>query len=111
MKQLPTAKEIAKNWGVHAYESGEPNNDVMLAMIEFAKLHVKAALENAAENVMIKKEYYYEEDVGRTRLREILDSSNLASERTDGEGIIYAVDTYEVNKESILNAYSLENIK
>lgn len=109
MKQLPTAEEFIEKYRKIKLSGEEYKAEDIL--IEFAKLHVQSALENAAENVMIKKEYYYEEDVGRTRLREILDSSNLASERTDGDGIMYAVDTYEVNKESILNAYSLENIK
>lgn len=47
-------------------------------IVEFAKLHVKAALDAASEEAYV----------------EVLDYSD-----------------YEVNKQSILNAYSLENIK
>lgn len=104
MSKIPTAEEFLK-------EKGIDNKIVEGVLVQFTKLHVKAALEAAAENARIKTEYYHEEDVGRTRLREILDSSDLASERTDGDGIMYAVDTYEVNKKSILNAYPEENIK
>ena len=114
MKQLVTAEEFIRENLTDYWQGGKAQytgEDVEKAMIEFAKLHVQAALESAAENARIKTEYYNEEDVGRTRLREILDSSDLASERTDGDGIMYAVDTYEVNKQSILNAYPLNNIK
>jgi hypothetical protein len=54
--------------------------DLKKAMIEFAKLHVEAALKAAAENA-------------ETRY------------------IPYTDDDYEIDKRSILNAYSLENIK
>ena len=84
MSKIPTAEEFLK-------EKGIDNKIVEGVLVQFTKLHVKAALEAAAENARIKTEYYHEEDVGRTRLREMLD--------------------YEVNKKSILNAYPEENIK
>lgn len=114
--KIPTAEEFVEKTNLYSHkdDAGDKvyyDNHTHTLMIEFAKLHVQKALESATENAKIKTEYYHEEDVGRIRLREILDSSDLASERTDGDGIMYAVDTYEVNKQSILNAYPLENIK
>lgn len=59
-----------------------------IAMIEFAKLHVKAALEAAAENAEAFIEYGH------------------------GDWMLsMSVEDYGVNKESILNAYPEENIK
>ena len=52
--------------------------NIKKAMIEFAKLHVEAALEEANRKVIVT--YYYDEGI-------------------------------RVNKDSILNAYPLENIK
>lgn len=86
MKQLPTAEEIAKNWRIHTYESGEPNNDVMLAMIEFAKLHVEAALKNASEKV-------------------------FAHSVTPVMGGTPIFKRIKIDGKSILNAYPLTNIK
>ena len=60
--------------------------DIKNAMIEFAKLHVEAALKNASENFKMKiKDDVYELDMND--------------------------DWMEVDKNSILNAYPLENIK
>jgi hypothetical protein len=55
-------------------------------MIEFAKLHVEAALKSASENATI-------DDIG--------------SPNCDGEWMSCDI----VNKDSILNCYSLDNIK
>jgi len=56
------------------------HKDVKDAMIEFAKLHVEAALKEASENAEQKWIKFTEND-------------------------------YEIDKDSILNAYPLENIK
>ena len=54
--------------------------DIKKAMIEFAKLHVEAALKKASENA-------------------------------EQKWIKFTEDDYEIDKDSILNAYPLENIK
>ena len=72
---IPTAKEfLSEN-----FEGSAINPQIL---IEFAKLHVQAALEAA----------YYNSDV------KVIDA--------DMTGVIYGVDS-----ETILNAYPLENIK
>jgi hypothetical protein len=64
----------------------ESDIDICKAFIEFAKLHVEAALEAVVENAYLKdyEEYQY------------------------GGGYI---TKQEIDKESILNAYPLDNIK
>lgn len=54
-------------------------HDIKTAMIEFAKMHVQAALEAAAHNADMKFIPYQDDE--------------------------------EIDRESILNAYSLDNIK
>jgi hypothetical protein len=79
-KQIPTAKEL--------FDKMIEINDECTStemMIEFAKLHVEAALKAASEKATIKYEY----------------EGNTGSE--------YYFEY--VNSSSILNAYSLENIK
>lgn len=90
MEKIPTADEIIEKH--YKEDKDEDGNKILYlwsiknAMIEFAKLHVKAALEAAAE----KAECEDEGTFGR-----------------DGEVHEY----YVVNKQSILTAYTDENIK
>lgn len=82
MSKIPTAEEFLNQ---KPFLNGMTRMDQRIAMIEFAKLHVEAALKEASE----KAETDYE-----------LGNPYDANSR------------YEiVNKNSILNAYSLENIK
>jgi len=84
MTKIPTAEELYKDTKIN------PNLDLFSddvkhlveLMIEFAKLHVEAALKAAWENAEIKQDIFSE----------------------SGEPI------YEINHLSILNAYPLENI-
>jgi hypothetical protein len=72
---IPTSKEFLER-----DESGVYNEvDITHAMIEFTKLHVKAALEAASEQADIKDDW----------------------DNRKGS----------IDRDSILNAYSLENIK
>lgn len=92
MKQLPTIEEFyIEKWGVCPMIEKEIALHSYYEMLsfakEYAKLHVEAALESAAEKVKT----YTEEDY----------------DKRNGE-FIY---TQVVNKQSILNAYPLENIK
>ena len=63
--------------------------NIKKAMIEFAKLHVEASLKKASEKAVTDYEY-----AGET-----------------GEFDDISVYDYFVDKKSILNAYSLENVK
>lgn len=102
MNNIPTAEEIAlKVEDVASYE--ELQNPIIFASLvakEFAKLHVKAALEAASENTQM---------IGVTQHDN--DAPDIHSD------FVYVVDSngpdygYTVNKESILNAYLLDNIK
>ena len=51
MEQMPTAEE----WLKHFEENAYPSTSISECMIEFAKLHVEAALKEASEK-SIKKE-------------------------------------------------------
>ena len=74
MSKIPTAEEFLINKNMPGFAKHTVFTDYM---IEFAKLHVKEALQKAYENADL--EYY-------------------------GDEVCY-------NKDSILNAYPLENIK
>ena len=84
MKKIPTADEfLEKNIDYDLPQ--DCYNDVERAMIEFAKLHVEAALKEASQKAETK------EDVA-----------------------IFAEGTFTtriIDRDSILNSYSLENIK
>jgi hypothetical protein len=80
-KQIPTAEEYCNgHLGFEQYPTDTP-----YFMIEFAKLHVEAALKAASEKATIK--YEYEGNTGSEYYSEYVNSS------------------------SILNAYHLDNIK
>jgi hypothetical protein len=81
MNKLPTAEEFY----FEITQCHINHRDVKTAMIEFAKLHVRAALETAATNSKTKEEI-----------------------------AIFMEGTYKtsvVDKESILNTYNESNIK
>ena len=85
---MKTAEEFLENIGVKTNQNGLNTylkGDVKHAMIEFAKMHVEEALKKASKKATISYEY----------------SGNTGSEYCDEF----------VNKQSILNAYPLENIK
>ena len=80
MSKIPTVKEFCnENLGFEEY-----GTDVPYFMIEFAKLHVEAALKEASK------------------------SKSLCVAYTN-DGLDYK--TMELSEESVLNAYPLENIK
>ena len=82
INNIPTAEEFLFD----NFEGGAINPDIL---IQFAKLHVEAALKEASEKVrQIEDPYAY--------------TGNTGSE--------YPAD-YIVDKDSILNAYPLTNIK
>ena len=85
LNNMITAEELLDNieiWdGVFVH-----SKNAKQAMIEFAKLHVEQALKQASENFKMK----IKDDVHELHMND---------------------DWMEVDKNSILNAYSLENIK
>ncbi len=82
MSKVPTAKEFLEQENLPETLSG---GTLVFAMNEFAKLHVKAALEAAADNAEVS-----------------IELSNPYDPESE-----YA----EVNKQSILSAYPESNIK
>ena len=82
--KTPTAEEFRISQRV-SIEQDLFNSDLHELMIEFAQLHVKAALEAAANNAETKEEAFY--------------------------GVDEIYYTKIVDRESILNAYPLDNIK
>lgn len=81
----------SKNYGWKNGRVTEPN-DTVKAMIEFARLHVKAALEAASKSACTKIEECYTDNLG-----------NESGELYDKIAVI--------DKNSILNAYPLDSIK
>ena len=95
MEKIPTAEEF-----VNQYDWENSTLDIPSVLIEFAKLHVQAALEAASENAQM---------IGVTQHDN--DAPDVHSD------FVYVVDSngpdygYTVDKGSILNAYPLTNIK
>lgn len=81
MSNMPTAEEFYKKITGCVVN----HKDVKTSMIEFAKLHVKAALKDASENFKMK----IKDDVHELHMND---------------------DWMEVDKNSILTAYSLDDI-
>jgi uncharacterized protein YqfB (UPF0267 family) len=109
MSKIPTAKLILTGKETYDLEySTVSKYDALEAMIEFAKLHVEEALKQASEKANLHEDYYNEENFSINELKEL---ANEGYPRKDSFGDIYAVDIVSIDKNSILNAYSLENIK
>lgn len=93
---IPTASELFEeySWSSYLEDGGYATcigiEDFEKALIDFAKLHVQAALKAASENVEV--DYNLLEDYNKT----LLVDENIE---------VYAITS------SILDSYSLENIK
>jgi len=92
MNKIPTAEDFLQEHSKISHFYDDKTNqmvcfsaDVQKALIEFAKLHVKAALETASKKAKTKNEW----------------EGNTGSEYCDTV----------VDRESIINAYPLDNIK
>jgi hypothetical protein len=86
-----TAKEFIENYIKE--NNHDSNIDMEEAMIEFAKLHVNAALKEASDKALVL-------DMQENDTAEIM---SVSSE--------YGEYNFTVDKESILNSYPMENIK
>lgn len=87
-KIIPTAEEFLDS--LYRKKSQTMFDAIEQAMIEFAKLHVEAALKEASKEATINK------------------NKGEVTARTFGNVID---GTYSINQQSILNSYSLDNIK
>lgn len=93
MEKIPTAKEFIENY---IKENNDSYVDVEDALIEFAKLHVEAALKAASKSSKVRKDTYVM-GRGTTEVEQMFNYSNGTS--------------HYVDQVSILNSYPLENIK
>ena len=105
MKQLPTAEEfIMETYSSIPFELDQ----ITELMQEFAKLHVQAALQSAAENGNIKITDVYSNDTTLVRNTSVRYNSL-------GIGDVYPEEctrhTVSLDGDSILNAYPLDKIK
>ena len=97
MAEISTAEEFwFKNTGQNI------NQEEYSAMIEFAKMHVEAALKEASEEVTWKMESF-DTYFGDSRAFDFIDT-DYAGDPSTGHNVL-------VDKDSILNSYPLENIK
>lgn len=76
------------------------HHDVKIAMIKFAEYHVRRALEEAAEKAELDSIGYFE------GIKENIQGYDVQYPEDD-----YPSDTIYINKNSILNSYSVYNIK
>ena len=99
MSNIPSINEFVNKQSLRNFEFEEgyfiDEEDFRKALQEYAVLHVQAALKAASEKATILKDGT---DIGHTGIWEAYDHS-----KNDVE--------YTVNKEAILNSYSLTNIK
>lgn len=98
MKKIPTAEELLHSDIGDSHVPVE-KEDIPELMIKFARLHVEAALKAASENSTLLGECPH-----RAGLTDSSDSVYVPD--PNGPDFIYKVD-----KESILSAYPLSNIK
>jgi len=78
-------------------------------MIEFAKLHVEAALKEASEKAKLSKAYNYGNYNESTAIFKLIETKCFVkTEHGHGDCGYEAV---KINEDSILKAYPLENIK
>lgn len=104
---IPTAREFIINkevmQGFLLTNNTEELDDIIKSYIEFAKLHVEAALKEASE-----KGYATSKEPKLIGYRDLKDANN----NTIGKPIpIYSKSKYNIDKDSILNAYPTSNIK
>lgn len=100
MNEIPIAEEFYKQITGCVIN----HKDIKISMIEFAKLHVEAALKEASENA-----YFITRDHDMYN-REYLKYIDIDSNNTEGDTFCYG-GSIIINEDSILNAYPLNNIK
>jgi hypothetical protein len=63
-EKIPTAEDFIQNF-LHKNHKGNPGNSIEILMVEFAKMHVKEALEAAANEYYPKDKENFEIVAGR----------------------------------------------
>jgi hypothetical protein len=104
MSKIPTAEEFFEEWcNKKGYVSIDEADDINECMIEFTKLHVELALEAASKNSKVHLKTYFG------------DMENMVEESKVFWGSDDLLSCYstrvKVDKDSIINAYPLDNIK
>ena len=108
MNKIATAEELFKKYRIlYHFEEGSPEylidkEDFKTAIIEYAKLHVKAALSSANNKSLIKIEDAYSSDFS-------LVPSTMVRYNSQGVSSVYPEDCGKhriiIEEDSILNAY------
>ena len=115
MSKIPTAEEFLKSkdynlGGNEELADGLLTNNVIEDMIEFAKLHVEAALKEASENAKILEKSDWGKWEDSENEKGNLEEKVSVKTNYYGHGdCSYQILT--VSHESILKAYPLTNIK
>jgi len=104
---IPTAKELVEQHQLTWKSTGAPvplisTKNLEKSLVEFARLHVEAALKAASEKSMLA--------IQPEGLDKQFSKESQYSER-GGHGEPNWTTRITINEESILNAYPLENIK
>ncbi len=109
MAQIPTAENVIRSQfcegefdEIMGYLNNSIEPSIKQAMIEFAKMHVEAALKEASEKVTWKMESF-DTYFGDSRAFDFIDT-DYAGDPSTGHNVL-------VDKDSILNSYPLSNIK
>ncbi len=100
MEKIPTALEL--------FQKGEFTK-IQDAMIEFAKMHVEAALKEASEKAKLAKAFDYGSYYEPTAKFKPIDEKVVVKESYGHGDSGYSA--IKVDTDSILSSYSLENIK
>ena len=112
MEKLPTVEELLLN-EIEKFSSPLTNEGLQLLVhnvaIEFAKLHVEAALKEASEKARLAKAFNYGSyNESEAKFKPTHLTVFIKEEYGHGDSGYVAVKT---DVESILNSYSLDNIK
>ena len=102
MEAIISAEEFSKKYT--RLRSSVALKDLTNFAVEFAKLHVQQALKQASEKAK------WDCNTRQSHFGD-MNRGNYDFADTGGDGDIYQVHEIFVDKKSILNAYSLENIK
>jgi hypothetical protein len=100
MAEIPTAREFYQNYIEE--NNNDSHVDIEEMLIDFAKLHVEAALKEASKKVTWKMESF-NTYFGDSRAFDFIDT-DYAGDPSTGHNVL-------VDKDSILNSYPLTNIK
>ena len=110
MEKIPTANELFEQY--HGFEADSSSRDIISLMIEFAKLHVEAALKEASEKMFDTYHTICEDGTTKGVFKTQKEALNLAN-KLNAKSELYH-DWVKVtrliggcDKESILNSIHL----